>query len=114
MTPISSIFQVIYSHAFADYGAMESALAAVQRPILHNVKAPDLTGDQAIQVGQFRRVAKDLKNTWFDMLRVWDTAMDEEYLLHVGKDNFFSDLDSLEVSLCSRQNGLLPAVLYQG
>lgn len=49
-------------------------------------------------MGQFRRVAKDLKNTWPDMLRVWDTAMDEEYLQHVGH-NFFSDLDSLEVCL---------------
>jgi hypothetical protein len=32
---------------------MEAALAAVSRPVIHNVKAPDLTGAQAVQV-EFR------------------------------------------------------------
>ena len=33
---------VVYANSVRDYGAMQRALAAVSRPMLHNVKAPDL------------------------------------------------------------------------
>lgn len=75
---------------------MERALQAQVRPILHDVKAPDLTPQEAVNVSQFRRVAKDLKNTWWDMVRVLDTGDDDSYLSVVGPSNsFFSDFDML-------------------
>jgi hypothetical protein len=89
---------VVYARAEEDYGAMEAAIAAQGRPMLHNVKAPDLTPAQAQSVSQFRRVAKDLKNTWQDMVRVLDSGYDPAYLSLVGPtNNFFSDFDMLEV-----------------
>jgi len=52
------VLQVTYADAYRDYGAMERALAAVRRTILHNVKAPDLNSSVAAEVCQFRRVGK--------------------------------------------------------
>lgn len=64
--------------------------------MLHDVKAPDLTPAQATQVSQFRRVAKDLKNDWHDMVRVLDTGDDNSFLDNVGPaKGFFSDFDIL-------------------
>lgn len=75
---------------------METALKAQSRHILHDVKAPDLTPQQAVAVAQFRRVAKDLKNTWFDMVRVLDTGDDNAFLDMVGPEHgFYSDFDIL-------------------
>eukprot|EP00054_Salpingoeca_dolichothecata_P021598 m.138683 g.138683 ORF g.138683 m.138683 type:complete len:461 (+) comp24042_c0_seq1:349-1731(+) len=89
---------VNYSHAFQDYGAMEQAIAALPVPMLHNVKAPDLNASVAADVCQFRRVAKDLKNTWQDMVRVLDTGTDEGFQAAAGPaKSFFNDFDMLEV-----------------
>ena len=88
---------VIYADAAKDYGAMERAIAAVPNvTMIHSVKAPDLRPADAPHVCQFRRVAKDLKDTWEDIVRLLDTANDEEFLSIVGP-GFFSDLDMLEV-----------------
>lgn len=81
---------------FQDYNAMMVALEKQVRPMLHDVKAPDLSPAQAVQASHFRRVAKDLKNTWHDMVRVLDTGDDKRYLSMVGPTNgFFSDFDML-------------------
>ena len=91
---------VTYANAARDYGAMERALAAVKnRSILHNVKAPDLNASAAPHVSQFRRVGKDLKNTWRDMVRVLDTGLDRQFLDAAtgNASNFFQDFDMLEV-----------------
>ena len=41
---------VIYAHAYHDYGAMQRAIASVRRPMIHNVKAPDLPANESVQV----------------------------------------------------------------
>lgn len=69
---------------------------AVQVEMIHNVKAPDLSAADAPSVCQSRRVAKDLKETWPDIMRLLDTANDKAFLDRVGP-GFFSDLDMLEV-----------------
>jgi hypothetical protein len=84
---------VIYGHAAKDYGAMEAAIAALPDVrMIHSVKAPDLGAADAPKVCQFRRVAKDLLDTWPDTMRLLDTANDEAFLSEVGP-GFFSDLD---------------------
>lgn len=45
---------------------------------------------------QFRRVAKDLKDDWANVMRLLDTANDEDFLSITGP-GFFPDLDMLEV-----------------
>eukprot|EP01050_Picozoa_sp_SAG11_P011482 SAG11_NODE_1217_length_5498_cov_3.519444_3_plen_196_part_00 len=86
---------VIYAHAAEDYGAMEQAIAAVPHvEMIHSVKAPDLGPADAPKVCQFRRVGKDLLDTWEDTMRLLDTANDERFLSQVGP-GFFSDLDML-------------------
>ena len=74
---------VVYANAALDYGAMQRAIASVARPMLHNVKAPDLTPASAREVCQLKRVGKDLKNDWQDMVRVLDTGMDARFLNEV-------------------------------
>ena len=78
---------------------MQKALANVPVvPIMHSVKAPDLSAVDAPKVCQFRRVGKDVHDTWEDIVRSIDTANSESFLSQVGKNNgFFSDLDMLEV-----------------
>eukprot|EP00040_Diaphanoeca_grandis_P016624 m.86054 g.86054 ORF g.86054 m.86054 type:complete len:571 (-) comp25922_c0_seq1:158-1870(-) len=89
--------RVIYADAAKDYGAMETAIAAIPDvEIIHNVKAPDLGPADAARVCQFRRVGKDLKDDWEDVVRLIDTANSEPFLSIVG-EGFFSDLDMLEV-----------------
>ena len=84
---------VVYAHAARDYGAMQRAIAALPGvAMIHSVKAPDLGPTDAPRVCQFRRVAKDLKDTWQDTMRLLDTANDESFLQRVGP-GFFSDLD---------------------
>ena len=57
------------SHAVLDYGAMQRAIADVPgHAMMHNVKAPDLPADRSRNVSQMRRVGKDLKNTWENMV----------------------------------------------
>lgn len=88
---------MVYAHAAADYGAMQTAIAALPSvSMVHSVKAPDLSAADAPKVCQFRRVAKDLKMDWEDTMRLLDTAMDGSFLDIVGP-GFFSDLDMLEV-----------------
>jgi alpha-galactosidase len=65
---------VVYADAFKDYGVMQEAIAKVPRPMIHNVKAPDLPANESVQVSQFRRVGKDLKNSWENLVRVLDTG----------------------------------------
>jgi hypothetical protein len=49
--------------------------------------------NDAPKVCQFRRVAKDVKDDWCDIMRLLDTANDERFLSEVGPDKgFFSDL----------------------
>ena len=53
---------VVYANAAQDYGTMQTAIASVtDRPMYHNVKAPDLPPQPAVNVSQFRRVGHDLK-----------------------------------------------------
>lgn len=86
-----------------DYGAMQDALSSVDRPMVHNVKAPDLPASVAPSVAQFRRVGKDLKNSWENLVRVLDTGTDSSFSALVegggggGKGGFFNDFDMLEV-----------------
>jgi hypothetical protein len=83
---------VIYANAAKDYGAMQDAIAALPDiEMLHSVKAPDLGAKDAPKVCQFRRVAKDVKDDWCDIMRLLDTANDEQFLSEVGQ-GFFSDL----------------------
>lgn len=83
----------MYADATKDYGAMEQAIAKLTDvQMIHNVKAPDLGPEAAPNVCQFRRVGKDLKDDWFDVMRLLDTANDERFLSKVGP-GFFSDLD---------------------
>eukprot|EP00937_MAST-01D_sp_MAST-1D-sp2_P008062 g8062.t1 len=89
---------VVYADAFRDYGAMQRAIDAVPRPMLHNVKAPDLRPNETRAVCQLRRVGKDLKNTWQDMVRVLDTGTSTAFRDLVGPGNgYFNDYDMLEV-----------------
>jgi alpha-galactosidase len=84
---------VVYAHAAQDYGAMQKAIAALPGvAMIHSVKAPDLGPIDAPHVCQFRRVGKDLKDTWQDTMRLLDTANDESFLSKVGP-GFFVDLD---------------------
>ena len=83
--PQCSAAQVVYANAAKDYGAMEKAIAAVPDvAMIHSTKAPDLRGVDAAAVTQFRRVAKDLLDDWSDVMRLLDTANDEEFLSRVG------------------------------
>ena len=45
--------------------------------MIHSVKAPDLGPADAPLVCNFRRVGKDLKDTWEDVVRLLDTGNDE-------------------------------------
>jgi alpha-galactosidase len=91
--------RVKYSDAAKDYGAMQRAIAALPAvAMIHSTKAPDLGPVDAPKVTQFRRVGKDLKDDWQDVVRLLDTANDERYLQLSGQgQGFFSDLDMLEV-----------------
>jgi hypothetical protein len=80
----------VYADAAKDYGAMQQAIASVARPMLHNVKAPDLTPTSAVRVCQLKRVGKDLKNDWEDLVRVLDTGMDDGYLNEVSLHSLFT------------------------
>ena len=83
---------VVYANAAKDYGAMQDAIAALPDvKMIHSVKAPDLGPTDAPKVCQFRRVAKDVKDDWCDIMRLLDTANDERFLSEV-KQGFFSDL----------------------
>ena len=89
---------VVYARAAADYGAMQAAIAAAPRAMMHNVKAPDLPAAASAAVCQLRRVGKDLKNTWGDLVRVLDTGTAPAFGALVGPGRgFFNDFDSLEV-----------------
>ena len=89
---------VVYANAYKDYGAMQAAIAAVARPMLHNVKAPDLGANVTRSVCQLRRVGKDLKNSWENMVRVLDTGLSDPFneLVRAG-NGYFNDFDMLEV-----------------
>ena len=87
---------VVYANAYRDYGAMQAAIAAVDRPMLHNVKAPDLGPNVTRSVCQFRRVGKDLKNSWENLVRVLDTGLSAPFDDLVG-NGYFNDFDMLEV-----------------
>ena len=66
--------------------------------MLHNVKAPDLPASNAAAVSQMRRVGKDLKNSWSNLVRVLDTGVAPAFSALVGPGKgFFNDFDSLEV-----------------
>ena len=83
---------VIYANAAKDYGAMQDAIAALPDvEMIHSVNAPDLGSKDAPKVCQFRRVAKDVKDDWCDIMRLFDTSNDEQFLSEVGP-GFFSDL----------------------
>jgi alpha-galactosidase len=85
---------VIYAHAIKDYGAMQQAIAKADRPMIHNVKAPDLPANESAQVSQFRRVGKDLKNSWENLVRVLDTGTDAKFAKIAGPRNgYFNDFD---------------------
>ena len=57
------------------------------------ISVADQSPDDAPKVCQFRRVAKDVKDDWCDIMRLLDTANDERFLSEVGPDKgFFSDL----------------------
>jgi alpha-galactosidase len=89
---------VVYARAFQDYGAMQKAIAKTGRPMIHNVKAPDLPANESVQVCQFRRVGKDLKNSWENLVRVLDTGTDADFAKLAGpKNGYFNDFDMLEV-----------------
>jgi hypothetical protein len=90
----------VYADSVQDYGAMQAAIAAAPRPMLHNAKAPDLPAASAAGVCQFRRVGKDLKNSWENLVRVLDTGTDRAFsdLVVPGVGNgYFNDLDMLEI-----------------
>ena len=71
---------------------MQDAIAALPDvEMIHSVKAPDLDPQDATNVCQFRRVAKDVKDDWCDIMRLLDTANDARFLSEVGP-GFFSDL----------------------
>lgn len=75
---------------------MQRAIAATDRPMLHNVKAPDLTPTTAPEVCQIKRVGKDLRNDWEDLTRVFDTGMSNPFLdLVRNGSNFWMDFDML-------------------
>jgi hypothetical protein len=100
MHPGSAIYprSVVYANAVKDYGAMQRAITAVDRPMLHNVKAPDLTPLTAPVVCQIKRVGKDLKNDWEDLVRVFDTGMSDPFLDLVTRgSNFWMDFDMMEI-----------------
>lgn len=90
---------VVYADAAQDYGTMQSAIASVtDRPMYHNVKAPDLPPQPAVNVSQFRRVGHDLKNSWQNVMRVLDQGTDLSFSRVAGPENgFFNDFDMLEV-----------------
>lgn len=74
------------------------AIANAPRPMLHNVKAPDLPAAVAPSVCQLRRVGKDIKNSFENLVRVLDTGMSDAFAARVGpRDNFFNDFDMMEV-----------------
>eukprot|EP00041_Stephanoeca_diplocostata_P012494 m.209367 g.209367 ORF g.209367 m.209367 type:complete len:700 (+) comp18979_c0_seq1:97-2196(+) len=90
--------RVVYANAVKDYGAMQEAIANAPRPMLHNVKAPDLPAAAAPGVCQLRRVGKDIKNSFENLVRVLDTGMSDAFAAKVGpRENFFNDFDMMEV-----------------
>lgn len=86
---------VVYADAVKDYGAMQTAISALQRPMMHSVKAPDLPASSAASVAQFRRVGKDLHNSWENLVRVLDTGTEDSFSAIAGP-GFFNDFDMLE------------------
>lgn len=90
--------RVVYANAVRDYGAMQRALARVERPILHAVKAPDLPPSAARAVAQMRRVGKDLKNSWSNVMRLVDTGVAPAFERLAGP-GFFNDFDMLFVGV---------------
>ena len=95
---------VVYADAEKDYGAMQDAIAGTARPMIHSVKAPDLPASSAPSVAQFRRVGKDLKNSWENVVRVLDTGTDESFSSIAGA-GFFNDFDMLEIGATNKDGG---------
>lgn len=90
---------VVYADSVRDYGAMQRALAATSREITHAVKAPDLSADAATAVCHMRRVGKDLKNSWANLVRVLDTGVSPAFnaLASGASVSFFNDFDMVRL-----------------
>ena len=106
--------RVVYADAVKDYSAMQRAIAIADRPMFHNVKAPDLPPLQAAGVSQFRRVGKDLGNDWDDVMRMLDTGSDPRFAAQAGPANgFFNDFDMLFVGVPMNTKTAAPPLTYQ-